>query len=85
VITIQRHQRDHGIVYTDLLELHRRKLIKRQKTGRQWVFTPAPNLEEAPMPRVEPGFAPPPVVSPTNVARRRACRSYASSSPPEKV
>ncbi len=49
VITIQRHQRDHGIVYqtarTDLLELHRQKLIIRQKRGRQWVFTPAANLE----------------------------------------
>jgi hypothetical protein len=33
---------------------------------------------------VPPGLAPPPVVSPTSTARFNACRSQASSSPPEK-
>ncbi len=49
-LTIQRHQTEHGVVYqtarTDLLELERRKLLKRSLMGRQLVFKPIENLEQ---------------------------------------
>ncbi|MHC4475883.1 MAG: Fic family protein [Planctomycetota bacterium] len=44
------HQISHNVVYqtarTDLLDLEERGLLKSQKIGKKWYFTPADNLEE---------------------------------------
>ncbi|MCP4590127.1 MAG: Fic family protein [bacterium] len=48
--TIESHQRSHAVVYqtarTDLLNLAKRELLHAEKFGREWRFTPVPDLEE---------------------------------------
>jgi len=48
--TIRSHQISHNVVYqtsrTDLLDLERRGLLKSDKIGKTWYFTPANDLEE---------------------------------------
>lgn len=48
--TFKWHQVSHNIVYqtarTDLLSLEQRHLLRGQKVGRTWYFTPVPDLEE---------------------------------------
>ena len=48
--TIRSHQISHNVVYqtsrTDLLDLERRGLLKSEKIGKTWYFTPAYDLEE---------------------------------------
>jgi Fic family protein len=47
--TIVTHRRSHGIVYetarTDLLELEKRGILSMSRSGREFVFTPSPNLQ----------------------------------------
>jgi len=48
--TFKSHQISHNVVYqtgrTDLLDLENRGLLKSDKIGRTWYFTPVSNLEE---------------------------------------
>ena len=48
--TIKSHQISHNVVYqtsrTDLLDLERRGLLKSDKIGKTWYFTPVSDLEE---------------------------------------
>jgi Fic family protein len=48
--TVESHRKSHEVVYqtarTDLLDLAKRGLMKKRKSGRFWVFTPVPDLEE---------------------------------------
>lgn len=48
--TFASHQRSHDVVYqtarTDLLELSEKDLLREGRSGRTYVFTPAPNLAE---------------------------------------
>jgi len=48
--TIRSHQISHNVVYqtsrTDLLDLERRGLLKSDKIGKTWYFTPVGDLEE---------------------------------------
>jgi Fic family protein len=48
--TIKSHQISHNVVYqtsrTDLLDLERRGLLKSNKIGKTWYFTPVNDLEE---------------------------------------
>lgn len=48
--TIRSHQISHNVVYqtsrTDLLDLERRGLLKSEKIGKTWYFTPVNDLEE---------------------------------------
>ena len=48
--TIRSHQISHNVVYqtsrTDLLDLERRGLLKSDKIGKTWYFTPVSDLEE---------------------------------------
>jgi len=48
--TIKSHQISHNVVYQtgrlDLLDLENRGLLKSQKIGKTWYFTPVKNLEE---------------------------------------
>ena len=47
--TIKSHQTSHNVVYqtarTDLLDLENRGLLKVQKIGKKWYFTPVKELE----------------------------------------
>lgn len=47
--TIESHRVGHGVVYqtarTDLLDLAKRGLMSKEKVGREWYFTPLPDLE----------------------------------------
>lgn len=49
VYTMDAHRREHGVVHqtarVDLLELADRGFLRARKTGRQWRFTPAADLE----------------------------------------
>jgi DeoR/GlpR family transcriptional regulator of sugar metabolism len=48
--TFNSHARSHAVTHetarTDLMQLTRRGLLERQRSGRQYVFTPAPNLAD---------------------------------------
>jgi Fic family protein len=48
--TVESHRKSHDVVYqtarTDLLNLVARGLMRKDKSGKAWVFTPAPDLEE---------------------------------------
>jgi len=48
--TVNEHRRSHGVVYetarTDLLDLRERDLLRAERQGRKWVFSPVPNLPE---------------------------------------
>jgi len=50
VYSIESHRRSHNVVYqtarTDLLDLARQQVLRAQKTGKTWYFTPAQDLEE---------------------------------------
>lgn len=50
VYTITTHMRVHGVVYqtarTDLLDLHDKDFLEMQKSGRNFIFIPVPDIEE---------------------------------------
>ncbi len=48
IFTIESHRNSHDVVYetarSDLMDLARRKLLQKKKTGRKWLFTPSTDL-----------------------------------------
>jgi Fic family protein len=48
--TIESHRTSHGVVYetarSDMMDLEARGLLRKRKSGKTWIFTPAPDLEE---------------------------------------
>ncbi len=48
--TIESHRNSHKVVYetarSDLMDLERRGLLQKHKSGKTWIFTPMPDLEK---------------------------------------
>jgi Fic family protein len=48
--TIESHRTSHGVVYetarSDMMDLEARGLLRKRKSGKTWIFTPSPDLEQ---------------------------------------